>query len=69
MAEKANSCAQRLSEGEQASLKQLCVNANGRDIPNDHAEKLLDLGFAEVCCGDLGPTGAGRVAMRQLSAS
>lgn len=69
MAEKASPCARRLSEGEQASLKQLCANANGRDIPNDHADKLLDLGFAEVCCGDLGPTGAGRVAMRQLNTS
>ena len=64
MASKASMCAQRLSEGEQASLRKLCSGARSRDIPNEHAEKLLDLGLAEVHCGDLGPTGAGRVALR-----
>ena len=67
MAAKANSCAQRLSESEQASLQKLCSGGCSREIPDDHARKLLDLGLAEVNCGDLGPTGAGKVAMRSLA--
>ena len=66
MATKAKSCVQRLSESEQASLKKLCSTACSRGIPDDHAEKLINLGLAEVNCGDLGPTGAGRMAMRSL---
>ncbi len=67
MAEKANSCIHRLSDGEQASLKILCANPCVREIPANHVDRLLELGFAEVNCGDLGPTGAGRVAMRRIA--
>ena len=68
MANKAQSCIHRLSDGEQASLKKLCGNPCARDIPDAHIDKLLDLGLAEVNCGDLGPTGAGRVAIRRIAA-
>ena len=66
MTSKSTSCAKDLSESEQASLKKLCATACGRDIPDEHVHKLLDMGLAEVNCGDLGPTGAGRVAVRHL---
>ena len=69
MAQKAKACIARLSESEQASLKKLCSTACGRDIPTDHAEKLLDLGLAEVNCGDLGPTSAGRIALRSVGSA
>lgn len=64
MAIVAKSCAERLSESEQASLRMLCIGSSSRDIPNDDACKLLDLGLAEVHCGDLGPTGAARHVFR-----
>lgn len=64
MAIVAKSCAQRLSHSEQASLKILCNGTSSRDIPNEDACKLLDLGLAEVHCGDLGPTGAARTVFR-----
>ena len=53
----------KLSEDEQTSLKELC-KCGCRDIPGDHAEKLLGLGLAELTCGGLGPTSAGRHAVR-----
>lgn len=53
----------RLSDDEQASLKKLCSCGVDRDIPGAHADKLLNLGFAELTCGGLGPTGAGKHAV------
>lgn len=66
MAQKATACVNSLSESERASLKKLCNSMSSRDIPDDHANRLLDLGLAEVNCGDLGPTGAGRAALRSV---
>ena len=60
---RAQACVKRLTEDERASLKKLCKRAGDREIPGAHAMKLLDLGLAELNCGELGATGAGRVAM------
>ena len=69
MAVKAKLCAQRLSASERASLKKLCTDASSREIPNEHVSKLVHLGLAEVHCGDLGPTGSGRVVARSIVGS
>ncbi|MEM9423009.1 MAG: hypothetical protein AAF986_11030 [Pseudomonadota bacterium] len=63
MAAKAMACFAKLTEDEQASLKKICCGAIDRSIPDDHAQTLLELGLAEVNCGDIGPTSAGRVVM------
>ena len=52
-----------LSEEEQQSLRRLCGSCcSGHDIPGEHAEKLLKLNLAEMTCGGLGLTSAGRHA-------
>ena len=60
---RAQACVKSLTPDEQASLRKLCGCERNREIPGDHALKLLDLGLAELNCGDLGPTGAGRLAI------
>lgn len=52
-----------LSEEEQQSLRRLCHCCSGHEIPGEHAEKLLKLNLAEMTCGGLGPTSAGRHAV------
>lgn len=52
-----------LSEDEQQSLQRLCrCSCSSQNIPGEHAEKLLKLNLAEMTCGGLGPTSAGRHA-------
>jgi hypothetical protein len=52
-----------LSEDEQDSLQRLCrCSCSNQNIPGEHAEKLLRLNLAEMTCGGLGPTAAGRNA-------
>lgn len=52
-----------LSEDEQQSLAKLCrCSCHNQSIPGEHAEKLLRLNLAEMTCGGLGPTSAGRKA-------
>ncbi len=59
----------RLSEEEQQSLRKLCrCCCKEQQIPNEHAEKLLILGLAEMTCGGLGPTSSGRHAAAALTA-
>lgn len=59
----------RLSESEQSSLRKLCrCSCYNQKIPVEHAEKLLSLGLAELTCGGLGPTCAGRHAVSHLMA-
>lgn len=54
----------RLSDEEQQSLRRLCRSScRGDSIPGEHAETLLKLGFAEMTCGGLGPSSAGRHAV------
>jgi len=60
-------CARELTADERASLAKLCAGARERDIPAAHAETFLDLGLAEVCCGGLIPTGAGRATVRRTT--
>ncbi|MEM7190620.1 MAG: hypothetical protein AAF439_13495 [Pseudomonadota bacterium] len=68
MGDKARSCFDRLTADEKASLKQICKNSVGEQIPDEHAEVLMSLGLVELSCGDLGPTSAGRMAVIQLQA-
>lgn len=50
-----------LSQDERESLLRLCrCSCSNQNIPGDHAEKLLRLNLAEMTCGGLGPTAAGR---------
>ena len=52
-----------LSECEQKSLQRLCrCSCANQSIPGEHVEKLLRLNLAEMTCGGLGPTSAGRHA-------
>lgn len=52
-----------LSEEEQQSLRRLCQCCSSQEIPGEHVEKLLKLNLAEMTCGGLGPTSAGRHAV------
>ena len=65
---RALACVKRLSEDERSSLKKLCKCVGDREIPGAHALKLIDLGLAELNCGEIGATGAGRVAMARRMA-
>ncbi len=57
----------RLSEEEQQSLRKLCrCCCKEQRIPDEHAEKLLILGLAEMTCGGIGPTSSGRHAAASL---
>lgn len=58
----------KLSDEEKASLKSLCSCGCSGKIPGDHAEKLMTLGLAELTCGGLGPTSAGRHAVAYQAA-
>lgn len=53
----------KLSDDERKSLTKLCSCSCNRGIPGEHAEKLLDLGLAELTCGGLGPSSAGKHAV------
>ena len=50
----------KLSVEELASLRTLCSGGCGQKVSGEHAEKLLGLGLAELTCGGLGPSCAGR---------
>lgn len=54
---------EKLTDEERSSLCDLCRCGCDRTIPGEHAERLLDLGLAELTCGGLGPTSAGRHAV------
>lgn len=69
MGSKGQSCFERLTDEEQASLRKLCTCLADRNIPDDHAEKLMSLGLVELTCGDIGPTSAGRTAIARLKAA
>jgi hypothetical protein len=63
MGTKERALVESLSEDEQQSLQRLCrCSCSSQNIPGDHAERLLRLNFAEMTCGGLGPTSAGRHA-------
>lgn len=63
MGTKHRQLAESLSEEEQESLQRLCrCSCSNQKIPGEHAEKLLRLNLAEMTCGGLGPTAAGRQA-------
>ena len=49
-----------LSEDEFASLVRLTACGCDRAIPVEHGDKLLALGLAELTCGGLGPSCAGK---------
>ena len=68
MGSRAQSCFDRLTADERASLRKLCQSAVDRRIPDDHAEVLMSLGLVELSCGDIGPTSAGRVAIARETA-
>jgi hypothetical protein len=57
-----------LNEAERACLKQLCRGSGHEAIPSPHAEKLLELGLAELVMGHLETTGTGRRAAMALHA-
>ena len=59
---------EKLSDAERASLSKLCRSGSSHGIPLEHAEKLHELGLAELTCGGLGPTSAGRHAVRYQAA-
>ena len=63
MGSKNHKLLEELSEDEQQSLEKICGTSCRNDIPDDHAHKFLDLGLAEVTCGELGPTRTGKQAM------
>jgi len=56
-----------LTADERTSLTRLCAGAREQKIPAAHAEAFLDLGLAEVCCGGLALTSAGRAALRRAA--
>ena len=53
----------KLSDAERESLVKLCRSGSSDGIPLEHTTKLHDLGLAELTCGGLGPTSAGRHAV------
>ncbi len=59
---------EELSKDEQDSLIQLCRCGGARNIPDDHAEKFLGLGFAELNCGGVSATRAGRTLVARSAA-
>lgn len=64
MGTKERALVESLSEDEQQSLQRLCrCSCSSQNIPGDHAEKLLRLNLAEMTCGGLGATSAGRHAV------
>ncbi len=70
MGTKERDLVESLSEDEQRSLQRLCrCSCSSQNIPGDHAEKLLRLNFAEMTCGGLGPTSAGRHAVSSILAN
>jgi hypothetical protein len=70
MGTKDRELAESLSEDEQESLRRLCrCSCSNQNIPGEHAEKLLRLNLAEMTCGGLGPTAAGRHAARFVKAA
>ena len=58
----------QLTDDERASLGKLCRCGCDQRIPGEHAEHLLSLGLAELTCGGLGPTSAGRHAIAYAEA-
>jgi len=68
MGQAVKACRAALSAEEQASLKKMCACGCRKDIPGEHADKFLELGLAELSCGDLQPTASARVALHRLSA-
>lgn len=68
MGKKERELVESLSDDEQQSLQRLCrCSCSSQNIPGDHAEKLLRLNLAEMTCGGLGPTSAGRHAAVTLA--
>lgn len=56
----------RLSPEERASLLELGRGPARRKIPHPHAEKLLDLGLAELVCGYQELTTQGKRALSMM---
>ena len=56
-----------LSADERESLRLVCGGQCNISIPDEHASKLLDLGLAEVNCGEIRPTRSGRSALNLAS--
>lgn len=57
----------QLSDDEVSSLRAIGTPASCGAIRDDHAEKLLRLGFAELICGDQQLTRLGRRAVLLLA--
>ena len=70
MGTKERELVESLSEDEQQSLQRLCrCSCSNQNIPGDHAEKLLKLNLAEMTCGGIGATSAGRHAVSAFLAN
>ena len=54
----------KLTDAELESLTKLCRCGSCDGIPMEHTAKLHELGLAELTCGGLGPTSAGRHAVQ-----
>lgn len=52
-----------LTEEEQASLRKLCGCGCEKTIPDDHAEKFMHLGLAELNQGGFCATSTGRLLL------
>ena len=57
----------RLTPAERRSLRILSDRLPEARIPTRHEERLLDLGLAELACGESGLTPVGRRAVTLLS--
>ena len=55
-----------LSSGERSALKELGYDPLRREIPPRDSLRLLELGLAELSCGRLVLTQAGRVALAKI---
>jgi hypothetical protein len=57
-----------LTPEERGAIAALGRASNGQGVPFGMAERLLDLGLAEVCCGGLDLTVAGRQVLESMRA-
>jgi len=69
MGSRVKELAGRLTPDERNSLEELDHGPMRPSIPFDHAERLMGLGLAELCCGRLDLTAAGRHVLAEVRAA